>query len=508
MRFCGQCGGSLSLLCRACGAQNDATQLFCGQCGVKLEADPAERNRPDILAPRIRPAGDPPRIASERRHVTVLFADLVGFTSLSGQRDAEDVRELLSQYFATARTVIGRYGGSIEKFIGDAVMAVWGVRAIHENDAERAVRAALELVDEVAEFGEHAGIPGLRARAGVLTGEAAVNLDADDDGMVAGDLVNTASRVQSVAEPGSVFVGESTRSASEAAIEYRDAGSHQLKGKPEPLQTLACRPRHRGGGWGARPTGLEPPFVGRDRELRLLKEFLHTTSAEGRAPLAVDRRSRRRRQIEAGLGVFKCIDGLTETIWYQRGRCLAYGEGVAFAALTEMVRMRTGILENESPDTARQKLRQSVEEFIHDDEERAWVEPRVAHLLRTRGARSVPTLAISTRRGGTSSSASPRNTGPCSSSRTCNGLTAASSISSSTCSSGRAIRRSWWLPSLAPISANVVRGGARASEGSHHCSSNPFRPKRWGSCSGMVPGLPAMLARSSSTVPRRPAVCR
>ena len=381
MRFCGQCGGSLSLLCRACGAQNDATQLFCGQCGVKLEADPAERNRPDILAPRIRPAGDPPRIASERRHVTVLFADLVGFTSLSGQRDAEDVRELLSQYFATARTVIGRYGGSIEKFIGDAVMAVWGVRAIHENDAERAVRAALELVDEVAEFGEHAGIPGLRARAGVLTGEAAVNLDADDDGMVAGDLVNTASRVQSVAEPGSVFVGESTRSASEAAIEYRDAGSHQLKGKPEPLRLWRAARVIAGAGGALRPTGLEPPFVGRDRELRLLKEFLHTTSAEGRARLL---------SIVGLAGVgksrlawefFKYIDGLTETIWYQRGRCLAYGEGVAFAALTEMVRMRTGILENESPDTARQKLRQSVEEFIHDDEERAWVEPRVAHLL-------------------------------------------------------------------------------------------------------------------------------
>jgi class 3 adenylate cyclase len=175
---------------------------------AKLAPDPAAGN-PSLSTPATssRPAGELSRPASERRHVTVLFADLVGFTSLSEQRDAEDVRELLSDYFALARTVVGRYGGRIEKFIGDGVMAVWGVPAVQENDAERAVRAALELVDEVTAFGERAGIPGLRTRAGVLTGEAAVNLDAGDDGMVAGDLVNTASRVQSAAEPGSVLVG-------------------------------------------------------------------------------------------------------------------------------------------------------------------------------------------------------------------------------------------------------------------------------------------------------------
>ena len=382
MRFCGQCGASLGLECPGCGAKNDAGQLFCGQCGTKLQAEAADRVRPPAApsAPGRVPA-ERSRLAAERRHVTVLFADLVGFTSLSEQRDAEDVRELLSQYFTTARTIIGRYGGTIEKFIGDAVMAVWGMRAIHENDAERAVRAALELVAEVAAFGERAGIPGLRARAGVLTGEAAVNLDADADGMVAGDLVNTASRVQSVAEPGSVFVGESTRSASEAAIEYHDAGIHQLKGKPEPLRLWRVARVIAGAGGALRPTGLEPPFVGRDRELRLMKEFLHATSAEGRARLL---------SIVGLAGVgksrlawefFKYIDGLTETIWYQRGRCLAYGEGVAFAALTEMVRMRTGIVENEPPESARQKLHRSVEEFILDEEERSWVESRVAHLL-------------------------------------------------------------------------------------------------------------------------------
>ncbi|MFZ0181417.1 MAG: adenylate/guanylate cyclase domain-containing protein [Candidatus Dormiibacterota bacterium] len=382
MRFCGQCGGSLAILCRGCGATNDANQLFCGQCGAKLAAD-APAGNPSLSSPTTssRPTGELSRPASERRHVTVLFADLVGFTSLSEQRDAEDVRELLSDYFALARTVIGRYSGRIEKFIGDAVMAVWGVPAIQENDAERAVRAALELVAEVSAFGERAGIPGLRARAGVLTGEAAVNLDAHDEAIVAGDLVNTASRLQSVAEPGIVFVGESTRSASEAAIEYEDAGSHQLKGKPEPVRLWRAARVIAGAGGALRPTGLEPPFVGRDRELRQLKEFLHATSAEGRARLLSVVGLAGVGKSRLAWEFFKYIDGLTETIWYQRGRCLAYGEGVAFWALTEMVRMRTGIVENEPPDTAKQKLRLSVEEFIHDEEERAWVEPRMAHLL-------------------------------------------------------------------------------------------------------------------------------
>jgi predicted ATPase/class 3 adenylate cyclase len=378
MRFCGQCGSSLAILCQACGTANDAGQRFCGQCGAKLQAEPAERIE-SLRTPASggRSAAEPLRAASERRHVTVLFADLVGFTSLSAQRDAE----LLSDYFATARTVIGRYGGRIEKFIGDAVMAVWGADTIQENDAERAVRAALELVDEVDAFGERAGIHGLKARAGVLTGEAAVNLGAEEEGLVAGDLVNTASRVQSVAEPGSVFVGESTRNASEAAIEYQDAGSHQLKGKPEPVRLWRAARVIAGTGGLLRPTGLEPPFVGRDRELRLLKEFLHATTAEGRARLLSVVGLAGVGKSRLAWEFFKYIDGLTETIWYQRGRCLAYGEGVAFWALTEMVRMRTGIVENESPDTAKQKLRRSVEEFVHDDEERAWVEPRLAHLL-------------------------------------------------------------------------------------------------------------------------------
>src|SRR4029450_12987920 len=150
---------------------------------------------------------------------------LVGFTTLSESRDPEEVRELLSRYFETARTVIDRYGGVVEKFIGDAVMAVWGAPVANEDDAERAVRAALDLVAAVSAMGEDAHAPALAARAGAATGDAAVTLGAEGQGMVAGDLVNTASRIQSVAAPGTVLVMASTRHATESAIVYEDAGS-------------------------------------------------------------------------------------------------------------------------------------------------------------------------------------------------------------------------------------------------------------------------------------------
>src|SRR4029079_5882916 len=205
------------------GTANAPGVKFCGECGHQLQG-----------AATPLTAEAPP--AAERKLVSVLFADLVGFTSASEARDAEDTRELLSRYFDTCRRLIELYGGTVEKFIGDAVMAVWGTPTATEDDAERAVRAALDLVAAVTALGDEVGVPELRARAGVLTGEAAVTIGAEGQGMVAGDLVNTASRVQSLAEPGTVLVGEATRRATEQAIAYEDAGTHDLKGKAEPMQ--------------------------------------------------------------------------------------------------------------------------------------------------------------------------------------------------------------------------------------------------------------------------------
>src|SRR5262245_45937776 len=202
-KFCGDCGTALVVVCSSCGGSNEPGKRFCGDCGSPLE---------DNAAPVV--AREP---VAERRLVSVLFADLVGSTAAAESRDAEDTREALTRYYDTCRQVIERYGGTVEKFIGDAVMAVWGAPVANEDDAERAVRAALDVVAGVTALGQELGSPELRARAGVLTGEAAVTVGADGQGMVAGDLVNTASRVQSAAAPGAVLVGAPTKGAPEAA---------------------------------------------------------------------------------------------------------------------------------------------------------------------------------------------------------------------------------------------------------------------------------------------------
>jgi class 3 adenylate cyclase/tetratricopeptide (TPR) repeat protein len=318
---------------------------------------------------------------TERRLVSVLFADLVGFTTLSESRDSEDVRDLLSGYFDTCRTVISRYGGTVEKFIGDAVMAVWGTPVANEDDAERAVRTAIDLVGAVAVLGAEVGAPDLQARAGVLTGEATVNLGVSGQGMVAGDLVNTASRIQSAASPGTVLVGEGTKRATEAAVVFADAGDHTLKGKAEPVRLWRALRVAAGRGGLMKSEGLEPPFVGRDRELKLVKDLFHACVEEAKAHLVQVSGIAGIGKSRLGWEVFKYLDGLQRVFLWHRGRCLAYGEGVTYWALAEMVRGRAGILEGEDRSSAAAKLHQTVERYVLDPEDRRFVEPRLAHLL-------------------------------------------------------------------------------------------------------------------------------
>ncbi|MGE5272345.1 MAG: AAA family ATPase [Verrucomicrobiota bacterium] len=367
-KFCGECGKALAIVCAECGSPNSPGVKFCGECGSPL----GEQASPDQTVPTI---------AAERRLVSVLFADLVGFTSASEVRDAEDTRELLSRYFDACRRLIELYGGTVEKFIGDAVMAVWGTPVATEDDAERAVRAALDLVAAVTALGDEVGAPDLRARAGVLTGEAAVTIGAEGQGMVAGDLVNTASRIQALAEPGTVLVGEATRRATDQTIVYGDAGSHELKGKVGlvPLwQALRVVSGARG---SLKSTGLEAPFVGRDAELRRIKDLFHS-SADERRPQLISITG------VAGIGksrlaweFYKYFDGIAQITYWHRGRCLSYGEGVTYWALADMVRMRARIAEDEDQASALAKLAAVVEEHLPDEEERRFAEPRLRHLL-------------------------------------------------------------------------------------------------------------------------------
>ena len=377
-KFCGECGAALETPCPACGTPNEAGRKFCGECGTALVEGLTQAPAASPVSQTVAPAVE---AVAQRRLVSVLFADLVGFTSLSESRDPEEVRELLSRYFDTCRRLVGLYGGTVEKFIGDAVMAVWGTPVATEDDAERAVRAALDLVAAVSALGDEVGASELRARAGVLTGEAAVNMEAVGEGMVAGDLVNTASRVQSVAEPGSVFVGEATRRATERAIVYEDAGSFELKGKEGETSLWRALRVVSGVGGDLRSEGLEAPFVGRDRELRQIKDLFHVCAEEGRAQLVSVTGI-------AGIGksrlaweFYKYFDGLSQIVYWHRGRCLAYGEGVTYWALADMVRMRCRIAEDDPQDEALRKLQAALDEHLLDPEERRFVEPRLAQLL-------------------------------------------------------------------------------------------------------------------------------
>jgi class 3 adenylate cyclase/tetratricopeptide (TPR) repeat protein len=369
-RFCSNCGTALGVNCAQCGAASRPGDRFCGACGAALAPAGAVSTAPS--AP----------LVSERRLVTVLFADLVGFTPLSERRDAEEVRDLLSRYFDRCRVLIERYGGGVSKFIGDAVMAVWGAPVAREDDAERAVRAALMLTAEVAALGAEVGTPGLCLRVGVLTGQAAVEVGAEGEGMVLGDTVNTASRLQSIAPPGSVLVDDVTRRASESAVEYEDAGQHSVKGRDRPVRAWTALRVVAGVGGRRRRPGVEAPFVGRERELAALIDMAEYSASEGVAGHVTVIG-------EAGAGksrllweFFKYLDGVDVQRFWHEGRCLSYGEGVAYFALAEMVRGRAGIRDEDSSAVAREKLHRAVLEYVPDERERRLIEPRLAHLLR------------------------------------------------------------------------------------------------------------------------------
>ena len=215
--------GDAAATCPTCGAAVEVGKRFCGDCGTGGRDCDRDRHRHDSVLVAV---------GSGHRATDVLGVVLRSRRVHRRCRrldDPEEVRELLTRYFEMARTVIGRYGGVIEKFIGDAVMAVWGTPVATEEDAERAVRAGLDLVDAVHQLGAEVGADGLAARAGVVTGEVAVTIGATNEGMVAGDAVNTAARIQAVAAPGAVLVD-----GTDASVDDRARSAFERRGRAPP----------------------------------------------------------------------------------------------------------------------------------------------------------------------------------------------------------------------------------------------------------------------------------
>jgi class 3 adenylate cyclase/tetratricopeptide (TPR) repeat protein len=313
----------------------------------------------------------------ERKVVTVLFADLVGFTSRAEALDPEDVEAIISPFYARLRSELERFGGTVEKFIGDAVMTVFGAPVAHEDDPERAVRAALAVRDWIREEGE------LEIRIAVTTGEALVSLGArltHGESLVVGDVANTASRLQTAAPVNGILVSEPTYRATERVIRYREAPPVQAKGKTAPVpvwEALEARSRV-----GVDVDELAPtPLVGREWELELLRGALararHERSTQLVTLVGVPGIGKTRLVQE----LFRAVEADPELIYWRQGRCLPYGDGVALWALGEIVKAHAGVLEGDTAEAAERKLTEVVEEAVGEGREAAWVERHLRPLL-------------------------------------------------------------------------------------------------------------------------------
>jgi|tagenome__1003787_1003787.scaffolds.fasta_scaffold20981600_4 class 3 adenylate cyclase len=342
-------------VCAQCGVENPDAARFCMACAAPLDAAPAAARR-------------------ERRVVSVLFADLVGFTRRSESLDVEDIEGFLAPYQAFLGRCVERTGGTIAKFTGDGVMAVFGGLVAHEDDAERAVRCALGIRDRLAEAEGSAGEDRLRVRVGVTTGETLVSLGPGGSVDAVGDVVNTAARLESAAPADGVLVDEWTFRATDRVIRYEQAEPVEAKGKSAAVSVWVA----------VRPRSIVPeqardqlPLVGRDDEADALRGALDRSMREPSTQLV---------SIigEPGIGksrlveeLLAYVEGLPALVTWRRGRSLSYGEGVAFWALGEMVKGQAGILESDSAQVAEQKLADAVAGVIVDERDRGWV---VRHL--------------------------------------------------------------------------------------------------------------------------------
>ena len=330
--------------CPSCGREAPTDAAFCPACGTSLTAG---------------------RAREERKLVSVLFVDLVGFTSQSDRADPEEVRDLLQGFHTRSKQEIERFGGTVEKFIGDAVMAVFGAPISHGDDAERAVRAGLRVVHAIGDLSRERPDRPLQVRAAVNTGDAIVALGSRPEAgeaIALGDVVNTASRLQSSAPPGGLVVGEETYRATRSVIRYRELEPVTAKGKRDPVEAwLALEPI----GAPAERPATTAPLVGRSRELAMLDSIWERAAAELRPHLVTI-------VGPTGIGKSRMATEVVSRIEATgarsvRGRCLPYGQ-TGYRAFTEQIRQLTGIFESEPSSGGKEKLGARVRDLVGEDE--------------------------------------------------------------------------------------------------------------------------------------------
>ena len=358
------------LVCPSCRTENPEGARFCNACGTTL--------------------GQTEQRRKERKFATALFADLVGSTALAEQEDPEVVQSVVGRTFDRLSEEIARYEGLLEKFMGDAVLAVFGVPRAHEDDAERAVRAALEMQAVLSELNRSfaaEGMPTLEMRIGIEAGEVLVDVERASgprDRMLTGDAVNTAARLQAAAEPAQIVVGAGVYASTKDVIEYRELEPLTLKGKAEPVaawRALRIKARTR----GERPRlGLEAKLVGRDEELSVLKQTLRRVETEGRPALVtiVGPAGVGKSRLVAELEAY--VEGLPQIVYWRRGRSLAYGN-TSYSAFADAIKAQCEIFEDDDAEVAGKKADAAVRELFGDES----VAPQIRALVGAGDARGM-----------------------------------------------------------------------------------------------------------------------
>ena len=356
------------IACPSCARENPAEFAFCPACGTQLTAEQPSVNESKTLA-------------EERKVVSILFCDLVSYTAHSEASDHELIDALLQQYNALARRLVEGHGGVVEKFIGDAVLAVFGFPAAHDDDAERAVRCALKLASDAATLAWPDGDPA-EVRIGVNTGETYLHTDVDPasgETFLTGDAVNSAARLETAAPPGGVVVGELTHSLTATTITYEQLPPLTLKGKAEPVPAwLTKGVREDRSRTGLRTTGkLDTPFLGREVELRALEEAFDAAASTNEAQFRLIVGEPGIGKSRLVLEFARALEARPELITWRQGRCLAYGDASGIAALADVVKAHAGILDSDDLAAVEEKL----EAILPQGEDRAWLRQRLRPLL-------------------------------------------------------------------------------------------------------------------------------